>query len=73
MNEGKLVVMGHDGDQEIPWTDLHSTEAARAEFDRLLRAGYVAFGQDSSGRGKLLSEFDPNASEIVLSPQFIPG
>ena len=74
---GELAIMDRTGDTKILWdrTKPEEVENARASFDRLRRSGYLAYtvtGKDGS-RGEMITEFDPNAERIILSPPMVGG
>lgn len=73
---GTMIEMGIDGDVKKMWDRRLPDEVAdaKASFDRLRKKGYLAYTVDDSGnKGKLISEFDPDAEKIILSPPMYGG
>jgi hypothetical protein len=67
----ELRVIDQTGDTKIIWSadNQDETEAARETFKRLKGKGYAAFSVKKDGeKGKILSEFDPEAEKIILAP-----
>jgi len=73
----QMSVMGREGDTKIIWDKDNEDEVdnARRSFDDLRAKGYIAYevtGKDGS-KGKLMTEFDPDAERIILSPPMVGG
>ena len=48
--------------------------AVKAEFDALMSSGsYLAYAVEAPGKATAIREFDPEAQEIVLTPQLAGG
>jgi hypothetical protein len=43
-------------------------EAARKQFDSLLKKGHFAFTVDEKGAEKQIKQFDPNVGKIFFAP-----
>jgi hypothetical protein len=74
---GVLEIMDHTGDTKIMWSKDNEDEidAARTQFDTLVKKGYTAFrvtGKDGKP-GEQIREFDPKAERIILSPPVQAG
>ena len=65
-----LAVMDQTGDKRIKWDKDNpaSVEKARRKFDNLKFDGYAFFRADSQ-----ISEFDPDAGEILAVPPMQGG
>jgi hypothetical protein len=64
------------GDKKTTWDPLKEPEvdAARAEFDRLKKAGYTAYTANKKGEPKdIMATFDPNAERMILMPRMVGG
>lgn len=73
---GVMSEMNEQGDTKITWDRDNEDEvaAARASFDLLRGKGFSAFSVGRTGRkGKLITEFDPDAERILLVPQIAGG
>jgi hypothetical protein len=69
---GTMSVLDKTGDSKIKWNPDNEGEvvAARAHFDALKAKGYVGYRTEhGGGRGSVIREFDPAASEIIMAPQ----
>lgn len=80
MAAGKISYLDRSGHTEVAWdTEAPNTViAARQEFDRLLRGGYIAYAMDKdspTGRftGTVIRSFDPLLEDIVMVPQLQGG
>jgi len=69
--------MSHKGDEEVSWDkdDPESVEKARQKFLEFLaeRKGYAALMGPDGQKGKLVTDFDPEAERIVLMPMIVGG
>lgn len=76
-NTGEMAVMGQDGDTKIIWdkTKPDEVENARESFNRLRSKKYIAFRVEGKNgdKGEQITEFDPNAERIILSPPLVGG
>ena len=75
--DGLLEVMGPEGDLKSVWDpdNADETEAAKAQFDSLRAKGYLAFkveGADGT-KGEQITEWNPKAGRIILSPPMAGG
>jgi hypothetical protein len=73
----ELAVMDRDkGDAKYFW-DRHNrdeVEVARRAFAGMKAKGYLAYKLDASGnKGEVIREFDPDAEQIIMSPQSVGG
>jgi hypothetical protein len=69
-----LRILDHSGDTTVSY-DVEDAEAVRdvaRRFERLMGANFVAFDV-STQPGRILTVFDPNAQEIIVSPPFAGG
>lgn len=83
MNQHVMNVMDSSGHTTVTWdpTDRDSVRTARAEFDRLRRAGYQAFRMDlvtETGavveeKGERIDHFDETAGKVMMVPQLRGG
>ena len=67
---GKMYVLSRRGDTERTWDPADPNEAAKArkEFERYQADRCLAFSTpDTGGDASLIREFDPDASEIVVT------
>lgn len=76
-NTGVLEMLDHTGDTKLIW-DRHQTaevDNARATFDRLRAAKYLAFSVTGKNgdKGEQIREFDPNAERIIMTPPMQGG
>lgn len=46
---------------------------AKAKFDKAVREGMLGYRIDGPGQGSALDTFDPEAREIIMSPQLRGG
>ena len=73
---GELRVLDETGDTKIVWDaeKPDEVENARESFNRLRKKGYAAFSVDRKGeKGRSITEFDPDAEKIILSPPIAGG
>ena len=72
-----MEVMGAGGDTKYVWdpTKPVEVEAARATYDKLVKAGYRPFrlGGSDGNVGEPMREFDPQAGSLILSTQYKGG
>lgn len=76
MGYSTMAVMDRSGDTEIKWDKDKPDEVdvARTAFNSLKKKGYIAYVlKKLGGRGKVISEFDPNAGRIVMAPMSAGG
>ena len=72
---GKLRIMDQTGDTRIEWNSNHKEEVeiAKAQFEKSVKSGMVAYSIDKDKNQKEIKEFDPLAEEILLVPKHVPG
>lgn len=72
---GELRVMDPSGDMSVTWNPRVQAEVdvARETFDRMRNKGHLAYRKEGAGRGTMLREFDPSASEIIITPPLQGG
>lgn len=73
---GELCVMDHTGDTKLMWdrTRPDEVDAARDTFNKLRAKGYLAYTvKPDGGSGTVITEFDPLAEKIILSPPVVGG
>lgn len=71
-----LIRTDGSGDTKISWDTDHEdeVEAAKLTFDTLKGKGYLAYRTDGDGnQAETMSAFDPEAREIIMSPQLVGG
>lgn len=71
-----LRILDHTGDTSIPWdpNDAEGTAQVKAEFDKLLGAGHVAFAGNADGTNmEVVREFPPQAETIIISRPLVGG
>jgi hypothetical protein len=73
---GELAVMDRTGDTKTIWDpdNQAETDAAREQFDKLRKAGHLAYTVDEKGKkGTQIHKFDPKAGKIILAPPLRGG
>lgn len=73
---GELAIMGRQGDLPVAWdkTKPEQVETARRMFKDLRAKGYLAFTVNKEqARDQQITEFDPEAEKIILSPPLAGG
>lgn len=85
--KGTMRVLNRTGDSVLEWdTEVKNTdpqngpldsEYVKAEFDRLVGQGHLAFQVDEKGgqrKGEQIKKFDPEQhKEVILTPGFVGG
>lgn len=64
------------GDTKLIWDGGNQDEvdAARETFKRLKGKGYAAYAVKKDGeKGKVVTEFDPEAEKIIMAPAVVGG
>lgn len=64
------------GDLKVIWDKKKrdEVEAARNQFDAMIKKGYLAFSVKKDGeKGKVVKEFDEDAEMLILSPRLQGG
>jgi len=72
----ELRVLNETGDLKVSWDPSKpiEVEAARKQFEDLKKKNYVAYALTKSNKkGKAITEFDPSAEKIVLTPMLQGG
>ena len=72
----ELCVMDQTGDTKTIWdkNNPEEVEVARATFDKLKKKKYVAYSVGKDGeKGKVITEFDPDAEKLIMSPPLAGG
>ena len=72
----EMRVIDVTGDSKIIWSrdNQDEVDAARETFNRLKKKGHTAYSVDKSGeKGKVITEFDPDAEKIILAPRMVGG
>lgn len=76
MAKGEIRALTDEGDLKVIW-DTQSdteTEAAKDQFDRLIKKGYRAFSVDKKGeKGKEIKKFDSDSGMIIMTPGLVGG
>lgn len=73
---GELSVLDRTGDTKIMWDSAQDAEvdAARATFDKLKKAGYLAYSVNKKGdKDEVIKKFDPDAEKIIMTPPLVGG
>lgn len=67
-------ILDRNGDTKLTYdpTDSDAVRDVEARFIRLMDRNFVAFDV-STQPGRIITAFDPNASEIIVSPRFAGG
>ena len=69
---GTMRILDASGDDDkITWDSRYAEEvaAAKKQFDKLRKDGYLAFRVGKGGKkGEMIKEFEPMANEIVMTP-----
>jgi hypothetical protein len=71
-----MAILDGTGDTRVTW-DHHNadeTAAAKSQFDTLRKKGFLAYTVDKKGeKREMITEFDPHAEKIILSPPLAGG
>ena len=72
---GKLTLMSRMGDTGETWDmgDESSVVSVRTRFNDLMKKGALAFETIKPGVAEQITEFKPEATEIVMVPQIKGG
>ena len=65
-----------EGDLKVIWDPekQDEVEAAKDQFDKLIKKGYVAFRVDKDGsKGKKVAKFDEDYEMLILAPALKGG
>ena len=72
----ELAVMDRTGDTKTIWdaNNPDEVEVARETFNSLKKKRYIAYSVAGDGsKGSIITEFDPNAGKIIMSPPMAGG
>lgn len=72
----EMAIMGIAGDTKVMWDSANEDEVenARRTFKDLRKKGYLAYKVTKNGdKAEMLTEFDPKAERIILSPPLAGG
>lgn len=72
----ELSVMDRTGDTKVIWDSGNADEVAvaRDTFTKLKKKGFLAYSVKKGGeKGTILTEFDPEAEKIIMSPPMAGG
>jgi hypothetical protein len=69
-----LRILDHHGDTQLEFNPEEKTKVrdVEARFKDLMQRGFVAFDV-STQPGKVITDFDPNAKEVIVTPRFAGG
>lgn len=73
---GQMSIMGRQGDSVITWDPKVESETnnAREAFSAMRdRAGMTPYRMTGEGKGERMTEFDPDAKEIVFATPMAGG
>ncbi len=71
-----FAAVDHTGDTKTTWHPENAVEveAARVQFDALIKKGYTAYRVDTRGeKGEVMRSFDPDAKAMILAPALRGG
>lgn len=72
----ELSELNHTGDTKTLWNPDNETEVeiAKHAFNEFRRKGFSLFRVDTEGgKGKLMTEFDPEAAKMIAVPRIVGG
>lgn len=72
----EMRVLDMTGDKKTTWDadQPDEVEAAREEFEKLTKKGFVGYSVDKKGeKGVLMKKFDPDAERMILAPPVVGG
>jgi hypothetical protein len=72
----EMAVMDRTGDTKTIWDadNADEVEVARETFNKLKRKGYLAYRVKENGKkGEIITEFDPSAQKLIMSPPMAGG
>jgi hypothetical protein len=76
MSQGTLHVIDATGDTQTVWdsTVAEDVETVRGIFEATKEQGHLAYTVDEGGAtGEVIRDFDPEAHQIVMTPQLVGG
>lgn len=68
-----LRIMNRSGDTTLTWTKGKNEAEVRAEFNKIIKSGYMAFRVDSPTSGAVIRRFDPEADTIIMTAPMVGG
>lgn len=68
---GRVRILDRTGDTVLEVTP-ESEESVRQEFEKMMKAGNLAYKVGGNGKNEQTREFDPNA-ETVITPPLVGG
>jgi len=71
-----LVILDHTGHTEVTYdpTDPVAVQEVRDQFDAIMEAQRpLVYTMVNGEQGSVITEFDPSAEEIYMSPQLVGG
>lgn len=71
----ELKIMDVTGHSTVTWTTDNEieTKEAKAAFDKAVREGMMGYKVTGPGEGEKMDTWDPEAREIIMSPQLRGG
>jgi len=76
MATGTMQILDPTGDTKVIWDSENEAEVenARQMFKRLKKKGYIAYAvKGDGGKGKIVTDFDPDSERVILSPPMKGG
>ena len=73
---GEMRIIDEKGDTKVIWDPENKDEvqAAQNQFHTLIDKKFQAFKvKKTGGKGTKITEFDPDAGKIILSPPIVGG
>ncbi len=69
-----IRILDRTGDTQLAYdpTDVEAVRAIEDQFASLMAANFVAFDVSQSP-GRVLKRFDPDATEVIITPRFAGG
>ena len=74
--KGVMAILDQTGDTKLIWdrNNEDEVENAKETFKRLTKKGHTAYLVKKDGeKGKVMTEFDPDAQAIVMAPRMVGG
>jgi hypothetical protein len=69
-----LKILDHRGHTELSWNPeaVDEVDTVRERFEALMRQNFVAYDLSTSP-GEIIKEFRPQATEILVTPEYVGG
>jgi hypothetical protein len=69
-----LKILDHRGHTELSWNPeaVDEVDTVRERFEALMRQNFVAYDL-STTPGEIIKEFRPQATEILVTPEYVGG